>query len=413
MVSVRTAGRAFSPLDEELDLLPGTLTPRLQEQLAHLGTWMPFGPAAKMFARFTGVAVSPAMARRLTEVLGRASAAVQAAEVEWLCEELPAVPAGPEQALVSVDGAMVPLCGGEWAEVKTLVIGELVPMAAAPQPPAPPQAAAPQPPAPPQAAATQATALSYCSRLADVEQFNMAVLGELHRRGVETASRVVAVSDGAEWIQGFVDLHCPQAVRILDFAHAAERVALIGQSVAPDDPTWLAPQLHRLKHEGPTPLLAELRQQVEQVATMPAQPPPAVDEALAYLDKRVAQLQYPAFQAAGWPIGSGTVESANKLVVEARLKGAGMHWARLNVNPLLVLRTAVCNDRWDETWAQSAAWLHRHPLPRCPMAVTPPPPPPEPLLPPPPPEPLLPPPPPPPRAPHPWRRYGLPLSAKL
>ena len=28
------------------------------------------------------------------------------------------------------------------------------------------------------------------------------------------------------------------------------------------------------------------------------------------------------------PIGSGTVESANTLVVEARLKGAGMHWAR-------------------------------------------------------------------------------------
>jgi hypothetical protein len=396
MGSACTAGRGFSPLDEALGLLPGALTPRLQEQLAHLGTWMPFGPAAELFARFTGVAVSPAMARRLTEVVGRAYAAVQTAEVERLCDELPPVPAGPEQALVSVDGAMVPLCGGEWAEVKTLVIGELVPVGVA---------EAPAPTAPSQSAAAQTTALSYCSRLADVEQFNMAVLGELHRRGVETADRVVAVSDGAEWIQGFVDLHCPQAVRILDFAHAAERVALIGQSVAPDDPNWLAPQLHRLKHDGPTPLLAELRQQVQQVATTQAQPlPPEVGEALAYLDKRVAQLQYPAFQAAGWPLGSGSVESANKLVVEARLKGAGMHWARPNVNPLLVLRNAVCNDRWDETWAQSAVWLRRHPLPRCPtVVVTPTPPPPEPL----------PPPPPPPRAPHPWRRYGLPLSAKL
>ena len=240
-----------------------------------------------------------------------------------------------------------------------------------------------------------------------MEQFNEAVLGELHRRGVETAGQVAAVSDGAEWIQGFVDLHCPQAVRILDFAHAAERVALIGQTLAPDDPNWLAPRLHCLKHSGPDPLLTELHQQV----AAQAQPPPEVSEALAYLDKRVAQMQYPAFQAAGWPIGSGIVESANKLVVEARLKGAGMHWARPNVNPLLVLRNAVCNDRWDEAWALSAASLRRHPLPRCPV----------------PPPAVLPPAPPPPPRPsaahpasplipaktHPWRSYGRKLSPKL
>jgi hypothetical protein len=59
-------------------------------------------------------------------------------------------------------------------------------------------------------------------------------------------------------------------------------------------------------------------------------------------------MQYPLFQAQGWPIGSGIAESANKLVVEVRLKGAGMHWARASVNPMLALRNAVCNDRWDE-----------------------------------------------------------------
>jgi hypothetical protein len=373
-------------------LLPGVLTPRLQEQLAHLGIWMPFAPAAQMLTRFTGVPVSAATVRRLTEVVGCAALAVEAADVARLCDELPPVPAGPERAVLSVDGAMVPLVGGEWAEVKTLVVGEVAP--------ATPQALGA---APAEAPDVHLTAVSSCSRLADVEQFNEAVLGELHRRGVETASQVAAVSDGAEWIQGFVDLHCPQATRILDFAHAAEHVALIGQAVAPDEPTWLAPRLHRLKHDGPESLLAELH---EQAAAM-AQPPPEVTEALTYLDKRVALLQYPGFAAAGWPIGSGCVESANKLVVEARLKGAGMQWARPNVNPLLVLRNAACNDRWDAAWAHRADWLRRHPLPRCPTnaPVVPPPPP----L----PEPLPPPPPPPPRAPHPWRRYGLPLSTKL
>jgi hypothetical protein len=44
------------------------------------------------------------------------------------------------------------------------------------------------------------------------------------------------------------------------------------------------------------------------------------------------------------------VESANKPVIEDRLKGAGMHWAAANVNPLLAWRNAVCNDRWQACW---------------------------------------------------------------
>ena len=54
----------------------------------------------------------------------------------------------------------------------------------------------------------------------------------------------------------------------------------------------------------------------------------------------------------GYPIGSGAVESANKLVVEARLKGSGMHWARDHVNLMVALRTIVCSDRWEEAWPQ-------------------------------------------------------------
>lgn len=403
MGSVRSAGRGFFPLDEELGLLPGALTPQLQDQLTHLGTWMPFAPAAALLARFSGVVVSPATARRLTEVVGRAAEAAWAAETDQLVEDLPPVPPGPARAVVSVDGAMVPLRGGEWGEVKTLVVGE-VPLGAPDSSPLLLREGHTLP-----VPEVHTTALSYCSRLADVERFNEAVLLELHRRGVENAGQVAAVSDGAEWIQGFVDLHCPQAVRILDFAHAAQRVALIGQALAPGDPDWLTRHLHRLKHTGPEPLLAQWQVLVAQEP----QTPPEVEEALAYLDKRRAQVDYPAFQAQGWPIGSGIVESGNKLVVEARLKGAGMHWARANVNPLLVLRNAVCNQRWEDTWQRSVARLHRHPLPRCPRRPRPP------LL-----EPAHPPPLPPPLPaedpaapvlpkPHPWRTYGRKLSAKL
>src|SRR5256885_9857768 len=88
-----------------------------------------------------------------------------------------------------------------------------------------------------------------------------------------------------------------------------------------------------------------------QGAAAPA-PGAVITHSLEDLEKRLAQIQYATFAAQGYPRGSGSMESANKLVVEARLKGAGMRWARPHVNPLVALRTVACSDRWDEAWPQ-------------------------------------------------------------
>jgi hypothetical protein len=113
-------------------------------------------------------------------------------------------------------------------------------------------------------------------------------------------------------------------------------------------------QLHQLKHNGPAPVSAAVRQ-LE--TAHPDQT--AIAGHLAYLEKREAHLQYPAFQAGGWPIGDGAVESGNKLVVEAWLKGSDMHWERSHVDPMLALRNIACNDCWEEAWPQIATELRR------------------------------------------------------
>jgi hypothetical protein len=41
-------------------------------------------------------------------------------------------------------------------------------------------------------------------------------VAEVRRRGVERAKEVCAIADGAEWIQGFVQSHRHDALRILD-----------------------------------------------------------------------------------------------------------------------------------------------------------------------------------------------------
>ena len=86
---------------------------------------MPFAHAAAMLTRFTQVSVSESTAQRHTEAIGVAYEAVQLAEVERIERDWPAVEAGPDKLVLSVDGAFVPVLHGEWAEVKTLVVGEV------------------------------------------------------------------------------------------------------------------------------------------------------------------------------------------------------------------------------------------------------------------------------------------------
>lgn len=46
---VRSVGGGFFPLDEELELLPGKLTPQAHEELVRLAGWMPFEKAVELF----------------------------------------------------------------------------------------------------------------------------------------------------------------------------------------------------------------------------------------------------------------------------------------------------------------------------------------------------------------------------
>jgi len=375
MRSVPPAGRAFSPLDEELALAPGYLTPYVRERVVRLATWMSFVRAGREMAHFTGITVGGTTVRRLTERAGAAYVAVQTAAVTLLERELPAPPEGPAVQYLSVDGAMVPLVGGVWAEVRTLALGEVVVREVQTRRD--------------RERTVHAQDLSYFSRLTDHDTFARLATVETQRRGTETAGVVCAVVDGAPWIQDFITWHRPDAVRILDWPHALGYVAGVAAAVygadTPAARAWLARHRRVLLEEddGPALVLADLRRlqtdlaavaegdQASLVWTVASGEGTAavpltgvlgqeaaqralgvVQDSLTYLEPRAAQLRYAAFRAADYPLGSGSVESANKLLVEARLKGAGMHWARPHVNPMVALRTVAYGDCWTAAWPQ-------------------------------------------------------------
>lgn len=296
-----------------------------------------------MLERLLGVQVSEPTVRRGTLRAGALYEARQTAQSQQTSPaELTIVSA--EKQVISLDGAYVPLVGGVWAEVRTLAIGQVAEERTVQE-----------------QREVQTCQLSYFSRMTDAETFGDVAQVEMQRRGVSQAKAVCAVTDGADWIQGFVDLHRPDAVRILDFPHAAEQLHLLIEALQQAGLSLpvraLERCLHILKHRGPGLLLRWCERLPPAVQELEA-----VQHQLSYFRKREALLQYPQYQQQGWPLGSGMVESANKLVVQARLKGAGMHWEPVHVNPMLALRTAVCSERCDEAWHESIYQqrCHRH-----------------------------------------------------
>jgi hypothetical protein len=302
----------------------------------HLAIWMPFERATEMQAELTGVQTSEATARRRSYRVGEAALEVEKARAN---SPAPEVPEEIRKAkhIVSPDGAMVPLLHGQWAEEKHGGGGTSGGRQA-------------------RGGDSQRRPLLFLAHARCEKQDASRQTRNCFDEGLKSLEQVSAVMDGAEWIDGFVDWLCPHVLlRILDFPHAGEYVNEIGKltqaagSVLEDG--WLKSHLHDLKHDGPATVLEELRElrdrhpQVEEIG-----------KKLGYLEKRETRMQYPLYQAQGWPIGSGIVESGNKVVMQARLKGPGMHWAPPHVNPLLALRCGACSNRWDETYKQA----HNH-----------------------------------------------------
>ncbi|HID05660.1 MAG TPA: hypothetical protein EYP10_00780, partial [Armatimonadetes bacterium] len=244
--------------------------------------------------------------------------------MEKLEREAPEAESGAEDMLMSVDGAFVALTTGEWKEVKT-------------------------------------SQLSYFSRSYPAREFERYALVETHQRGIEKAKRVVAVNDGAEWIQGFIAYHCPDAIRVIDFSHAQSYVAVAGKAGLGEGTeafqSWFAQVSHQLKHETPQTVLVSLQSlRYQAPLSKQSEAMEIIDNSLNYLSKRQTMLRYAEFSAHGLPLGSGSVESSHKLVLQSRMKQAGMRWAPGHVNPMLTLRNFVVNDRWDEEWQETVAY---------------------------------------------------------
>lgn len=194
--------------------------------------------------------------------------------------------------------------------------------------------------------------------------YPLAEMGPLLRRqgaqvGLDRAEVWVALTDGGAGLEDFVRENFPRVEAvILDFYHAAEYLAKLAAALHPQDEAAALDQTKAwsrvLRDEGGEVMIAVL----ENWEWPSRKGLPAVrGEVLGYFGNQVHRMDYPTYEAAGWYIGSGAVESACKTVVGQRMKGSGMRWSESGAHALCHVRALYRSEhsQWTDFWRRSTA----------------------------------------------------------
>jgi hypothetical protein len=183
-----------------------------------------------------------------------------------------------------------------------------------------------------------------------VEKFKKMLHVLAKEKGLYKAKKVIMLGDGAIWISKMANEYFPNAIRILDWYHAVDHLwttahALFGEKNEMKCRNWIEP-LKQLLWDGK---VDEVIKELIRLGNITKKQTP-IWQLHGYLVSNKDSMKYDEYRAAGYYIGSGAIESANKYVVANRLKQAGMRWDICNANAMIWLRCKNYEDNWDQFW---------------------------------------------------------------
>lgn len=339
----------WHPSDEELRV-EQRRSPGLKEVLTLVGTLESFEEGGQgLMARLTGVPVSAATIRRVTETVGEDLAARRRrgeAIGPDVCWKWHRDTAGRRTAYVSLDAVAVLQQGprASKAEARMAWIGAVF-----------------NPP-PRDAVRRRVGDRRYVSGLMSLSEIGRQLRRECQGVGVERADVVVAVTDGGNGLEDCLvealgglskETHF-----VLDFFHASEHLLAFAKALSPHDES-LRRERHEswrrtLKEKGGEALLSVLEK-----VDLRGRPRTVKEEhrkLLGYVKGNRHRMDYPEYVRRGWLIGSGMIEAACKTVVGHRMKASGMRWKPAGTEALCQLRALRKSEPrlWACYWLNSA-----------------------------------------------------------
>ena len=188
-----------------------------------------------------------------------------------------------------------------------------------------------------------------------VEAFMALLKMHLVHLGVCHAHSVLLIGDGAPWIWLRIppllrQLGCPEEIifEALDFYHAAGCLNTFAQQAFPSTEAaqvWFKRQRRWLKQGRINVVLQNMQARLSQANGTPREEMETLYEFFVTHQPRMAYQQLAKHHL---PIGSGTVESLIRQVVNLRLKGNGKFWLKQHAEGMLLARCRWAAGQWNQ-----------------------------------------------------------------
>ncbi len=191
---------------------------------------------------------------------------------------------------------------------------------------------------------------SYVSGIEHADDFFKRVWVEMTRRSEDLSNgRIVFLGDGAPWIwDRVIDMANKESVQILDYYHACEHVSNICKEVYVEGTELYWEYFRKWKdiiYEGKVEKVIDKLKKIreksrnESIREM-------LRKEINYFEVNKDRMRYDKYRKMKLPIGSGTIESACKNVIEGRLKQGGMTWSPSGAEGMLQIRSSIKSGRF-------------------------------------------------------------------
>jgi len=187
------------------------------------------------------------------------------------------------------------------------------------------------------------------------EEAFAAVRAEVERRDPRGEKKRVCLMDGSRPLWALALVILKGFTHILDLFHALEYLwkaaHVFHAETSPEAEEFVRERLLDLLAGKVGYVIGGLRQMLtKHRRRLNASQRKTLETVIGYYERNRRYMRYDEYIAAGYPIGSGAVESACRHLVKDRMEGSGMRWTVPGAEAVLKLRAVYLNGDWDPFW---------------------------------------------------------------
>lgn len=185
----------------------------------------------------------------------------------------------------------------------------------------------------------------YISYFGNAEEFNKHLFNCMLKHDYQSYENVIFITDGATWIRNMINEFYPDAIQILDLFHLKENIHEYAKVIFKDNErkikNFYERTIERIYNQEFDLIFKELKLYKD------IKLPTGVVNLVTYIKNNINKMDYRKYEKNNWFVGSGAIESSNKIIVQRRLKQAGMRWSVKGAQYLLALRSKFESMLWE------------------------------------------------------------------